>query len=108
MCTYNFKTQQNAACGLSTVARNLGTNVNGMGRNWRKMRETCWEKIYQGCGTRTRESETCRLVGKPGINNVKFSNRFLISKLDFLKTLKRLGLGNLFKHFSFTRPQRLW
>ena len=88
---------------LSTVARNLGTNVNGMERNWRKMRETSWEKIYQGCGTRTRERETCRLVGKPGIYNVKFSNRFLISKLDFLKTLKSLGIGNLLKHFSFTR-----
>ena len=74
----------------------------------RKMRETSWEKIYQGCGTRTREIDTCRLVGKPGIYNVKFFNRFLISKVDFLKTLKSLGIGNLLKHFSFTRPLRLW
>ena len=51
----------------------------------RKMRETSWEKIYQGCGTRTREIDTCRLVGKPGIYNVKFFNRFLISKVDFFK-----------------------
>ena len=72
------------------------------------MRETSWEKIYQGCGTRTREIDTCRLVGKPGIYNVKFFNRFLISKVDFLKTLKSLGIGNLLKHFSFTRPLRLW
>ena len=28
-----------------TVARNLGTNVNGIERNWREMKETRWEKI---------------------------------------------------------------
>ena len=59
--------------------------MNGMERNWREMKETSWEKIYQGCGT----------IGKPDKNNVvKFSNRFLIPKLDFLKTLKSLGIGN--------------
>ena len=70
-----------------TVARNLGTNVNGMERNWREMKGTNWEKIYHGCGARTRGSETCNLAGKSGKNNVvKCSNRFPIPKLDFWKT----------------------
>ena len=44
----------------NTVARNLGTNVNGIGRNWGEMKETSWEKIYLGRGARARESETGR------------------------------------------------
>ena len=71
----------------NTVAKNLGTNVNGIERNWREMKETSWEKIYLGRGARARESETCRLAGKRGKNNdVKCANRFPIPKLDFLKT----------------------
>ena len=72
-----------------TVARNLETNVNGIERNWREMKETSWEKISRerGVRSRARESETCRLAGKRGKNNVvKWSNRFPIPKLDFLKT----------------------
>ena len=37
-----------------TVARNLGTNVNGMEGNWREMKGTNLEKNNHGCGARTR------------------------------------------------------